>query len=1011
MTSNPISRELFTLFACSLAWAGCARQVDTLINGNILEINKVEEPAFLSVESVWVDSILGTLSMEEQVAQLLMVPVYSRTDTSGWDEAEDWVRDLGLGGIICMQGGPENQRNRINRLQSLSEVPLMVASDAEWGLGMRLDSTRSFPRALTLGATGDAELVRRFGRAVGVSLRNTGITVNFAPVVDVNSNSINPVIGSRSFGENVQLVGELGLAYSRGLQDVNVLATAKHFPGHGDSDSDSHKTLPRISGDRARLDSVELAPFRVLIDGGVGAIMVAHLDVPALDSTDAQPSTLSPAIVDTLLRQELGFKGLAFTDALSMKGFADFAGDRPRARDALLAGNDILLFPGDPIEVIAEIIDALKNGSIDSSLVTEKCRRVLRAKVWTKANEELPANGMPWDARESEEVHREILRASLTLLTNENEVIPMLKSAGKIAIINVANKGASGDEFTEHLIRTLGRSFEVNSFTVGKDCSRWGRSDVQNACENADLVLINFLETSNRPSKNYGILKPALDACSSRIASSKSDTLSNTKWVVNLFANPYAVNEDWEGVIEGADGLVLAYQDDYRTQEAVVDLICGVTGTRGALPVTPPGSPFKEGWGIEVVKPESGRLGFNPSACGGAWEPSLKIDSIVEVALEAGAYPGCRVVVSHKGIVMHDEKYGTTDGKIQVSENTIYDLASITKVAATTLCLMRLEEEGKFDLDYPISEYLQELDTLELGTRTFRQILSHQAGLYPWIPFYLETLSDSLDLLSDRPMCDDNICINPNLFLCEEFVDTMYLRIVESELRPSGEYRYSDLGYYLIHKILNQLYGTTRAVDSLSTTWFYNPMGLYSMGFNPLARPGFLIDDIAPTEEDKVFRKCVVQGHVHDPGAALLGGVCGHAGLFSDAHDLTRLGQMLLDNGSYLGVDLLDSKKSTIDTWTSRAFPDSDSNRRGLGFDKPALELDSGPTCDIASTSSFGHSGFTGTLLWVDPEFDLVYVFLSNRTYPDAENSKLITLDVRTEIQRVVMEHLNAPIR
>jgi len=415
--------------------------------------------------------------MEEQVAQLLMVPVYSRTDTSGWDEAEDWGRDLGLGGIICMQGGPENQRIRINRLQSLSEVPLMVASDAEWGLGMRLDSTRSFPRALTLGATGDAELVRRFGRAVGVSLRNTGITVNFAPVVDVNSNSINPVIGSRSFGENVQLVGELGLAYSRGLQDVNVLATAKHFPGHGDSDSDSHKTLPRISGDRARLDSVELAPFRVLIDGGVGAIMVAHLDVPALDSTDAQPSTLSPAIVDTLLRQELGFKGLAFTDALSMKGFADFAGDRPRARDALLAGNDILLFPGDPIEVIAEIIDALKNGSIDSSLVTEKCRRVLRAKVWTKANEELPANGMPWDARESEEVHREILRASLTLLTNENEVMPMLKSAGKIAIINVANKGASGDEFTEHLIRTLGRSFEVNSFTVGKDCSRWGRSD------------------------------------------------------------------------------------------------------------------------------------------------------------------------------------------------------------------------------------------------------------------------------------------------------------------------------------------------------------------------------------------------------------------------------------------------------------------------------------------------------------------------------------------------------
>ncbi|PCJ82306.1 MAG: hypothetical protein COA49_02060 [Bacteroidetes bacterium] len=1011
MTSKPLFREILSIFTFSLALAGCAQQENSSLNEHLLGIDKVEEPEFLSIRTEWVDSILDTLTMEEQVAQLLMVPVYSRSDTSGWSEAESWVRDLGLGGVICMQGGPENQRNRITRLQDLSAIPLMVASDAEWGLGMRLDSTRSFPRALTLGATGDADLVRRFGRAVGISLRNTGITVNFAPVVDVNSNSINPVIGSRSFGENVQLVGELGLAYSRGLQDVNVLATAKHFPGHGDSDSDSHKTLPRISGDRARLDSVELAPFRVLIDGGVGAIMVAHLDVPALDSTDSQPSTLSPAIVDTLLRQELGFRGLAFTDALSMKGFADFAGDRPRARDALLAGNDILLFPGDPIEVISEIIESLKNGSIDSSLVTEKCRRVLMAKVWTKADEELPPYGTPWDAAEAEDVHREILQASLTLLTNKNEVIPMLEAEGKIAVINIANKTASSSKFTEHLSKTLGRSFKVSSFTVGKDGSGWGRTEVQLACEDADLVLVNFLETSNRPSKNYGVFRNALDECSTRILKSKADSLNGTKWIVNLFANPYVIDENWARIIENAEGFVLAYQDDYRTQEAVVDLICGVHGTKGTLPVTPSDSSFKQGCGIIVDNQNSSRLGFNTSACGGAWGPSSKIDSIVEIALDAEAFPGCRVMVAYKGVVMHDGSYGTTDGKVKVTEKTVYDLASITKVAATTLCLMRLEETGNFDLDSPISKYLHELDTLELGTRTFRQILSHQSGLYPWIPFYLETLSDSLDLLSDIPLCDNNICINPNLFICEEFVDTMYLRILEAEIRPAGEYRYSDLGYYLINKMLNETYRTSKAIDSISSSWFYNPMGLYSMGFNPLERPGMMLYDIAPTEQDDIFRKCTVQGHVHDPGAALLGGVCGHAGLFSDANDLARLGQMLLNNGTYLGIDFLDPEKSTLESWTARAYPEEDSNRRGIGFDKPALELDSGPTCDRASASSFGHSGFTGTLLWVDPDYDLVYVFLSNRTYPDAENHKLITLNVRTEIQRVVMEHLNAPIR
>ncbi|MGY8887930.1 MAG: glycoside hydrolase family 3 N-terminal domain-containing protein, partial [Flavobacteriales bacterium] len=544
----------------------------------------------------------------------------------------------------------------------------MVASDAEWGLGMRLDSTRSFPRSLTLAATRNPELVRRFGQIVGVSLKRTGVHVNFAPVVDVNSNSINPVIGSRSFGENVELVGELGLAYALGLQDVNVLATAKHFPGHGDSDSDSHKTLPTISGDKHRLDSVELAPFRVLIDGGIGAMMIAHLDVPALDSTESQPSTLSPTIVDTLLRQKMGFEGLAFTDALSMKGFVDFAGDRPRARDALLAGNDILLFPGDPVKVIEEISNAIKEGTLDSALVTEKCKRVLLAKVWTDADAQIPSKGTEWEPHDAEQVHREILEESMTLLANRSNTLPWLAPEGEITLINISDKAVSGMAYTDHLQTTLGRSYQISSYSIGKDASGWGRNDVIQACLDADLVIVNFLESNNRQSQNYGISPTAVEECSQKIRQAKQDTTNQTKWVVNVFANPYCLNEDWAAISEGADGLVMAYQDDYRTQETAADVLSGVSSANGLLPVTPPGSMYREGDGLGLPCARGTRLGWDQWSCDGNWGPAYQIDSIVSEAIRESAMPGCRVVVAHKGRVMHDGVYGTTDGRTKVEE-------------------------------------------------------------------------------------------------------------------------------------------------------------------------------------------------------------------------------------------------------------------------------------------------------------------------------------------------------
>ena len=989
-----MARLLYTCLAL-LSWAGCHQAQAPLADSGPIR------PAFLSADSLAVDSVLATLSMEERVAQLLMVPIYSRTDTAGWAEAERWTRELGLGGVICMQGGPEHQRIRLKRLQAQAKVPLMVSSDAEWGLGMRLDSTRPFPRAMTLGATRNPELVRLFGQVVGQSLRATGVHVNFAPVVDVNSNPLNPVIGSRSFGEDVHWVGELGQAYADGLQDVHVLATAKHFPGHGDSDSDSHKTLPTISHDRARLDSVELAPFRHTFDRGMGAVMVAHLDIPSLDSTEAQPSTLSPLIVDSLLRGELGFEGLVFTDAMSMKGFADFVGDRPRIRDAVLAGNDVLLFPGDPVAAIDEAMEALATGTLDSAAVTEKCRRVLLAKQWCHAQDSLPAAGTPWEPPHADVIHRELLAQSLTALpgTDSLTAAPLLASEGHLTMLDLANHESSCAPLEAQLSAHLGASWTVDRHVLGKDGSGLGRDAVQKSAVKADRIVVTATEMSHRPSRNFGLQPEGVSALAEAL---QSWGVSPDKVTVVWMGNPYAL-KDLVSLSSRAGGLLVAYQDDPRTCEAVADALVGVAPVQGALPVSPTQGPWKVGDGLAWSGHQ--RLGRWTEERTGFWAaPSALVDSLLNVALEEGALPGARVVVAHQGNIVMDKSFGTLDGVAPVTPESVYDVASITKVAVTANILMGLVAEGALEVDQTMAEVLPELEDHAMGTRTVREFITHQAGLEPWIPFYLAALEDSSGVFGVEPTDGCDLEITPTLFLEDVYADSVWSMIMTSELKPAGKYKYSDLGFYMWVKVLK-----ARGVDVKDwvQTHMADAMGWSSMGYNPLER-GIARENIAPSEIDEVFRQGEVRGTVHDPGAAMQGGVGCHAGLFSNAYDLAELGETWLRGGTLRGVELV--PEAVLNAWTQRGFPEGD-NRRGLVFDKPALEPDSGPTCDLASWESFGHTGFTGTLVWVDPAYDLVYVFLSNRTYPDASNTRLLRLDTRTEIQRVLLEHLGATSR
>lgn len=939
--------------------------------------------------TAYADSVLATLTLREQIAQLLMPPIYAHTSRENWEEMERWVTTHQLGGVIAMQGTPAPYAERLKRLQARAKVPLLISTDAEWGLGMRIDSTRSWPRALTIGAANDTALTRAIGREVGRSLKAMGMHVNFAPVVDVNSNPANPVIGSRSFGSSTELVGVLGSAYAKGLQDVGVLATAKHFPGHGDTDADSHYALPIIRHERSRLDSIELAPFRTLIANGVGAMMAAHLYIPSLDSTPNQPSTLSNAIVDELLRKELGFEGLVFTDAMTMKGFTSFTATATPHVDALLAGNDVLLFPGEPEKTIAEIESAVRQGRLDSAAIAEKCHRVLCAKAWSRADQS-PADH--WDSPESESLHRALLSRSLTVIKNDTPNLPFGANVRKVAQLFAGFEDGAAEASSSQLEAIMGSGFTSMGLSLNSDAFETNGSTSWKSLIQAepDWAILNIGGTSHSAARAHGVTSgeiAQIEWCAA-LAHER-----NVPLALVVYGSPYLLDR-LDASIALSDAVIIAYQDDLRTVDAVAQALTGAGAAGGHLPVA--SGHFPEGFGMPWMG--RSRLGFSAVPL----STKSAIDSIITDAIDGGAMPGCRVVVAHEGSIVHDGIYGTLDGEQHVQASTLYDLASITKIAASTLSLMRLEEEGRIALNTSLDTYLPELEGTDMGSRQLRDVLSHRAGLQSWIPFYLAALEDSTAFspvrTEDHPERISDAC-----FMRPAWRDSIWDRIVASEVDPVGTHRYSDLGYYALQRIIEGLTG--QGLDPYTTAQFYTPAHWHSLGFKPAKNT---VGWIAPTEVDTVFRRCTVQGDVHDPGAAMLGGVCGHAGLFGNAYDVARLMYMLRMGGTYGGVDFF--QPETIQAWTQRVDPDPD-HRKACGFDRPANEPDAGPTCDEVSESSFGHSGFTGTLAWADPDHDIVFVFLSNRTFPSAENRKLIDWDIRTKVQHQVYKAYGIPSR
>ena len=952
----------------------------------------------------WVDSVFDVMSHDERIGQLFMVIADPKSDEANMKKMMRYVNEVKIGGILFHKGNPITQAEVTNRLQEASRIPMLVALDGEWGLSMRLSGTTRFPKNMMLGAIEDNHLITEFGREVARQCKEMGIHINFAPVVDVNSNIHNPVIGLRSFGEIPEAVAEKGIAYSQGLESVGVVSVAKHFPGHGDTDKDSHYTLPAVLHDRKRLEEVELVPFKRYIHEGYAGIMTAHLYVPALDKAKNRPVSMSRSVVTDFLQDELGFQGLRFTDALAMKGATTKKSDNPSVL-ALKAGNDILLAPTSPFTDFAAVKAALEEGILDRKEIEAKILKVLQYKYIVGLNSYRPIDTEGLSKRLNSP-HAAWLAARLnaeaiTLLKNEEEELP-LKQLGKKRIAALSLGEEVGNEFQ----KMLGRYDSISCFSLGKDATEAQIQAVYKKLQKYDVIICS-VHTVRIP-ESLGLRELA----------------AKKELIYTFFTLPYFCQKYKSSILK-AKAVIMAYEATPLAQEYAAQAIFGGIAMKGKLPVSIPDL-YHAGTGFFT---EKCRLGYHEPEEVGVDPKRLEvITSIVEEGLEEKAFPGCQVLVAKEGMVVYNRSFGYFDySKEQlVEENSVYDIASASKAAGTLLAVMKAYDEKMIALDHRISDFIPELKKSDKKNLNVKELLYHQSGLISTINYYRKVIDDKSyqgslfsgvkkkthpvrfdpktyvrtdfsffpHLISNEKQEGFTTQVARDMYVHDSFQDSIIQAIKDSRMGTRGRYRYGCTNFILlkmaVERVMNQ------PMDELLRDTFFKGLGTTYLTYNPLQ----VMDSIriVPTENDQFIRRQLLRGYVHDEAAAFQGGVSGNAGLFSNANDLAKVLQLYLNDGEYGGEIFL--SKETTRLFTQSKSPTS---RRGLGFDKPAIGVTNGsPCCDLAPASVYGHTGYTGTCFWVDPDNQLLYIFLSNRVHPTRVNNKLGSLDIRTRIQEAI---------
>lgn len=930
----------------------------------------------------WVEAELKKLTLRDRIAQSFMVACWSNRGEKHLSEIESLVREQKIGGLIFFQGERSNFQDAVQRMQQASDFPLLIGMDAEWGVSMRLFGEPRFPFQQTIGAANNLELTQKMGLHMGIESDMLGIHLNFSPVADVNTNPKNPVIGFRAFGSESESVSKQTAAMVRGIEQAGVISCLKHFPGHGDTDKDSHYELPTVSHTVEQFEKIDFQPFREGIKAGARSVMVAHLRVPSLDPSGT-PSSLSRPIIQDFLRKKLEFNGLVISDALNMKAVSEKYGKSEVAAMAYQAGCDILLFPESVSEAIDLIVKKVEKGTISESEVNDHCRRILKAKYDAIVSKPQVKRMDPTPERKL--ITNQVYEKALVCLKNDESHLPIDLVDKKMIRVAV---GTHTTAFRERLDDYA--DFRHIKFNTSAEAVR--RLKNMNLPNDAEYI-VDFHSIGQRAASNYGFgnWKDVIEALPSK-----------AKKALVFFGNPLVFQYE-SGFSADVKSVLCAYENTKEAQERTAQAVMGAFDVKGKLPME-----INETWKVNtgIVVKGNGRLKYsqaeelqlNPSKL-------AEIDVIVSKAIAAKAFPGCQVVVAIDGKIVIQKAYGTTEFERgdSITNEHIYDIASITKIASTTTALMRLQTLNQFNVNKTLGELVPEyVSGTAYANLRAENLLTHRAGLTPWIPFYKKMISsDGINSAFMRTEQEDgfSVPVANGLWIKNDYWKTMLKIIVETPLTGKKTYEYSDLSYYFFQRYIEKVSGKSQ--DQFVEDEIYKPLGLRTMTYLPLKK--FPIQRIVPTEYDKEFRKQLVRGYVHDPGAAMMGGVAGHAGLFSNATDLAALMQFLLNKGQVGDQSVINEE--VVEQYTACQF--CPENRRGLGFDKPTVNLKNGPTCELVSPSTFGHSGFTGTITWADPVNKVNYVFLSNRVCPDAENWKITKMSVRNEIQRVIYEVLN----
>ena len=952
--------------------------------GGLLFAQKIEDPLVTTdweAQEKWVDSVYAQMSNEEKIGQLFMVMAFSEKGEHHFQKIASQIKEYHLGGIIFSLGGPVEQSYWINQFQKKSKTPLLIGMDAEWGVAMRLDSIRPFPWNMTLGAIQDNALVEAVGKRIGEQAKRLGVHINFAPDVDINTNHKNPIIGNRSFGEDKINVAVKGLALMNGMHQAGILSSAKHFPGHGDTAKDSHHDLPLIRFDQERLIDTELYPFEQLMQAGVSSVMVGHLNVPALDK--GIPSSLSEKIIQEYLINRNQYKGLVFTDAMNMGGASEISKISSIDVAAFIAGNDIILIPNDLKKAIKKMKRAYKQGKFDEKRLAHSVKKILKAKYKVGLAKPHKVN--------TENIIKEVNTSTDDYLIHHAmaEAMTLIEDKGVLPLPEKEIIGflTLGDDKGDLFHQALAKERILQRLTFTGETSA-----VVEAAKNLSTIVVGFHRSNDNPWK-------AADF--SAIERKLLSILTKTHKVILVpFVKPYALSK-LENLLE-FEALLLGYQNNKEAQQHAARILVGKQEVHGKLPVSihpnfPAGRGIVHEVPLTILEKEE-----DPFQLGIDSEKLSALDELSKLTLDSLMAPGFQILAARHGKIFYHKAFGhhTFQKKQKVQLTDVYDVASLTKILATLPLLMQEVDRGKMNFESTLEELSPRFRESNKATLRFKEVLSHQSGIVPWIPFYKSTLRERDGKLlrkyyRDRPSKRFNIPIASQLYGRNNLSEEQYNALIESKLLEKG-YHYSDLPLIFFQHILEEQNGL--GIDQLAQARIFDPLGLKRTVYN--AAKKIPLSAIVPSEKDTYFRQQELRGYVHDMTTALQGGVSGHAGLFSNAKEVATIMQLYLQKGSYNGVRYFSSE--TFDRF-NQCYYCALENRRGVGLDKPQL-WGGGMAFEGISKESFGHSGFTGTYTWADPTTGILFVFLSNRTYPSMENRLLIEHNIRPRMLKLVHE-------